>query len=147
MPLWVSRIQCYCGYFVSPKFLTLSTLCVQIFYWEYFVSILWVQNIFSWVFCGSQFFSRRYFLCPRFFLVGVSQVQNFLSCVISLFSVDGRMRKSSIELYLKIYSKSISIIVNSAYIRKVPFPLNYLCHYAVLVCTSCSFNHLSLHSQ
>ena len=39
--------------------------------------ILWVQNIFSWVFRGSQFFFRRYFVGPKFFLVGISWVQKF----------------------------------------------------------------------
>ena len=28
----------------------------------FFVGISWVQNIFSWVFCGSQIFSRGYFV-------------------------------------------------------------------------------------
>ena len=33
----------------------------------FLVGISWVQNIFSWVFCGSQTFSRGYFVDPRFY--------------------------------------------------------------------------------
>ena len=42
-----------------------------------FVGILWVQNIFSWAFCGSKSFSCRYFVGLQFFLVGISWVQFF----------------------------------------------------------------------
>ena len=37
-----------------------------------FVGISWVPNFFSWVFRGSQIFSRGYFVGPRLFLVGIS---------------------------------------------------------------------------
>ena len=67
-----------------------------------FVGISWVTNFFAWVFRGSQFFSRGYFVRPNFFLVGISWVQNLFSWVILLFSVVDRMRKSSIEIYLKL---------------------------------------------
>ena len=42
------------------------------------------------------------------------------------------------------YSKSISIVVNSAYNRKVIDLLNYLCYYAAVVCTSYIFTHFFL---
>ena len=45
-----------------------------------FVGISWGPNFFSWVFRESQIFSRGYFVGPKFFLVGISWVQNFLSC-------------------------------------------------------------------
>ena len=47
----------------------------------FLVGITWVQNIFSWVFRGSQIFSRGYFVGPKFFLVGIPWVQNFSSWV------------------------------------------------------------------
>ena len=48
-------------------------------YYHAFVDISWVQNIFSWVYCGSQIFSRRYFVGPKFFLMGILWVQDFFS--------------------------------------------------------------------
>ena len=45
------------GYFMDPKF--------------FLVGISTVQNIFLWVFLGSQIFSCGYFVGPRFFLVGI----------------------------------------------------------------------------
>ena len=79
--------SCFRGYFVGHKF--------------FLVGISWVPIFFSWVFRSSQFFSRGYFVRPNFFLVGISWVQNLFSWVI-LFSVVDRMRKSSIEIYLKL---------------------------------------------
>ena len=35
------------------------------------LGISWVQNIFLWVFRGSQIFSRGYFVGLKFFLVGI----------------------------------------------------------------------------
>ena len=49
-------------------------------------------KFFSWVFRGSKVFSRGYF-------VGL---QKFFSWVSSQFSVVDRMRKSAIEIYLKL---------------------------------------------
>ena len=47
--------------FVGPKF--------------FLVGILWVQNFFSWIFCGSKIFSRGYFVGPKFFLGGITWIQ------------------------------------------------------------------------
>ena len=47
----------------------------------FLVGILWVQNIFSWVFCVSQIFSRGCFVGPKFFLMGISWAQDFFSWV------------------------------------------------------------------
>ena len=41
------------GYFVGPKY--------------FLVSISWVSYFFSWVFRGSNFFSRGYIMDPRFY--------------------------------------------------------------------------------
>ena len=41
----------------------------------------WVRNFFSRVFCGFKNFFRRYFVGPRFFLVGRLWVQEFFSWV------------------------------------------------------------------
>ena len=73
-----------------------------------FVGISWVPNFFSWVFRGSQTFSRGYFVGTKFFSSVFrgpnffSYFQNFLSWAISYFSVVRRMRKSSAEIYLKL---------------------------------------------
>ena len=48
---------------------------------SFFVGTSWVQNIFSWVFRGSQILSPGYFVGSRFFHVGISWVQNFPSSV------------------------------------------------------------------
>ena len=56
-----------CGYFVGPNY--------------FLVGILWVQNIFSWVFRGFKLFSRGYFVGPKYFLVGISWVQIIFSWV------------------------------------------------------------------
>ena len=56
----------------------------------------------SWVFHASKIFSRGYFVDPRFFLAGILSVQNFLLWVF-LFSPVDRMRKSGIEIYLKLH--------------------------------------------
>ena len=37
----------------------------------------WIQNVFSWVFRGFGIFSHGYFIGPKFFLIGISWVQNF----------------------------------------------------------------------
>ena len=66
--------SCHRWYFVGSNF--------------FLVGISWVQNIFWWVFLGSQFFYRGYFVGPKFFLLGIllglkfSLVGNFviLSC-------------------------------------------------------------------
>ena len=119
-----------------------------------FVGISWVQNIFSSVFRGSKIFSCGYFVSPKLFLwlfcgfktflVGILWVQNvflypkfFLVC--STFSPLGSF---VIVTHKRIwncvfYSKSISRIVNSVYIKKVFHLLIYLCYYAALVCTNC----------
>ena len=67
------------GYFVRPNFILMV--------------ISWVQNFFSWVFHGSETFSRGskifpsgYFVRPKFFPVVISWVQNFFSWLISLFT-------------------------------------------------------------
>ena len=41
----------------------------------------WVRNVFSWVFSGSNIFSRGFLVGPTFFLVGISWVQNFSMCI------------------------------------------------------------------
>ena len=56
-----------------------------------------------WVFHVSKIFSRGYFVDPRFFLVGILYVQKFLLWVFLLFSPVDRMRKSGIEIYLKLH--------------------------------------------
>ena len=50
-------------YFVGPKF--------------FLVSISWVQNIFPWLFFGSEIVSHVYFAGPTFFMVSISWVRNF----------------------------------------------------------------------
>ena len=95
------------------------------------VGILWVRN-----------FSRRYFISPKlflvgiwwiqyFFLVGISWVNLFYSWLISCFkdfrflAVWERVTKNrNTNIHLKprirvFYSKSILIIVNSVYTEKV----------------------------
>ena len=52
-----------CRYFVSSKF--------------FLVSILWVPNFFSLIFCGYEIFSCEYFMDPKFFLVCISWLRNF----------------------------------------------------------------------
>ena len=53
------------GYFVGPRF--------------FIVGRLWVQEFFSWVFCGFKTFSGEYFVGPRFLLVGDLWIQCFFS--------------------------------------------------------------------
>ena len=48
--------------------------------------------------------SHGYFVGHKFFLVGISWVQNFFSWVILLFSVVDSMKKSSIEISQTMYS-------------------------------------------
>ena len=45
---------------------------------NFFVGILWVQNIFLWVFCEFHIFSCEYFVGPIFFLMGILWVQDFI---------------------------------------------------------------------
>ena len=52
------------------------------------------------------------------------------------------MRKSCIEIYLKL--RILFQIDLNLSTRKVLHLLNYLCYFAVLVCTSCIFSHLFL---
>ena len=78
---------------------------------KYFlVGISWSQSFFSQVFRWSKDFSRGYFVIQRFFLVGISWARNFFLWVqnsflwvISLFTVVGRMKKRSTEIYLKLH--------------------------------------------
>ena len=45
----------------------------------FLVGRLWVQEFFSWVFCGFKTFSGEYFVGPRFLLVGDLWIQCFFS--------------------------------------------------------------------
>ena len=125
--------------FVGPKYFPVGISLVS----DFFPSVFCGSNLF---FCGyvvgPRFFSHGYFVGPRSFLVGVSWVHKFFLWVISQFSVVSRMRKSGTEVYLKLYSKSISTMVNSTYIRRALHLPNYLSYYTGLVCTSCIFSHL-----
>ena len=90
-----------------------------------FVGFSWAWMFFSWVFRDFKIFSRRYFVGSKFFLVSISWFQSFLSWVFRgskiftrgyfvglkfspqnfqnfvIFSCC-RMKKSSIEIYLKL---------------------------------------------
>ena len=46
----------------------------------------WVRKFFSWLYLGSNIFSRGYFLGLKFFLVGISWVPEFFSWVQNFFS-------------------------------------------------------------
>ena len=55
----------------------------------FLVGILWVQNISSWVICGSEIFSHGYFVDSKVFLVGILWVQIFflwVFCGSTIFS-------------------------------------------------------------
>ena len=59
MPSRISLVQCH--------FFCLRAL----------LGILWVENILSQAFCGSEIFFRGYFVGLNFFLVGTSWLQSF----------------------------------------------------------------------
>ena len=60
-PQCVSRVSCLCA-FVGSNF--------------HLKGISLDSNFSSWVFRGSEIFSRGYFMGPTFFLVGISSVQD-----------------------------------------------------------------------
>ena len=115
--------SCLRRYFVGHKF--------------FLVSVSWLPNFFSWVFRGSQLFSRGYFVGPKFFLVG-----NFVvfSCWLHEKKWPEKISWKYISNYVFYSIKSILTVVNSAYVRKVLHLLNYLCYYANLVCTTRTFS-------
>ena len=65
---------CSRGYFVDPKFFLFRYFVGPKFF---LVSISWVQNIFPWLFFGSEIVSHVYFAGPTFFMVSISWVRNF----------------------------------------------------------------------
>ena len=119
----VSLLQlCLCGCFVGSMF--------------FLVGILLIRNFSSWVFLGSKFFSREYFVFPKIFLVSVSWVQFSLWWLSSWFkdfqfltTWEGVTENRNIQIHLKLsISKSISTIASSIYTRKVLHLLNQLCY-------------------
>ena len=113
------------GYFVGKKF--------------FIVGISWIPNFFLWAFVGSVF-SRGYFAGPKFFLVcsKFSLVGNFVT--FSCWQHEKRWRRNISETGWVFFSKSISTVMNSIYIRKVLHLLSYLYFYAALVYTNCIFS-------
>ena len=47
------------------------------------VGTSWVQNFFSWVFCGSKFFSQGHFVGPQIFRIGFCVSAKFFLVYIS----------------------------------------------------------------
>ena len=124
---WVIVPSCLRGYFVG---------------WKYFlVGISWVPNFFSWVFCMIQSFFRGYFLGPKFFTVGLKLSLRKLFRNFQFLIAWEKVAQKYIWNCV-FFSKLISTIVNSIYIRKVLHLLNYLCYYAPLVFNNCIFSHL-----
>ena len=58
----------------------------------------------SWIFCGSNIFSRGYFVAPKFFFVGILWLRNFFSWV---------FRRSEIFLWLFCGSKFFFLVLIS----------------------------------
>ena len=77
---------CSRGYFMDPKFFLFRYFVGPKFF---LVSISWVQNIFPWlffgseivsrVFCGPNIFYDAYFVGPKFLREGLLWVQNIFS--------------------------------------------------------------------
>ena len=108
--------SCQRGYFVGPKFFLVGISWVQNFFsgiswvWnfslEYFMGpkfscgcfvgskfsrgYSWVRIFFWWVFRGSEFFSREYFVAPFFFLWLISWFKDF-----KLLAAWGRATKNT----------------------------------------------------
>ena len=81
-------LSCLSGYFLGPK----SLLCV-------FVGL----KFFLVVICGSEIFSRRYFVGLNFFLVGISWLLNIFSWVFCRSRLFSRMKFVSPISFLVIY--------------------------------------------
>ena len=118
-----------------------------------FMSISWVQNLFLWVFRGSETFSRGSFVSrkffswvfvgPNFFLLGISWVQFFflwLICDSTIFSCWLQKYKNTPQTTHSFLNRfqQLSIV----YIRKVLHLRNYLRYTRLSFFSKCIFRHL-----
>ena len=99
----------------------MSILWVQIFF---LTGISWVQNVFSWIFCGSKIFFRGFFVGPKFFswvfywslffLVGSLWVQIFLYFVNPKFFLVGILWGQSFITWVFHGSDTFFLMINFA---------------------------------